>query len=261
MTDKEAAYNAALVEFQKDLPHVGKDSRADIETKGGGKFGYSYADLTAITEAALPLLTAHGLAFSAKPTLNDAGTFVLRYELKHEQGHSDGGDFPLTQGTMQQIGSAITYARRYAFCAVTGIAPGGEDDDGAKASEARPVQQSEDPINRLKREIMQAGAKVNITTVDDLAAKFAELNGGLVLADATEEELREFRTWLEKEFSRGQHELSKVAGVNRDGRTKAGTHEAAREASNPPESLPGVPADDPWYEPASDKPAEPAATS
>jgi hypothetical protein len=42
---------------------------------------------------------------------------------------------PPTRGTPQQIGSALTYARRYILCAVTGVAPGGEDDDGKAAQQ------------------------------------------------------------------------------------------------------------------------------
>src|SRR4051794_5492215 len=65
--------------------------------------------------------------------------FVLRYSLLHIAGHREDGDFPLpdpARFSSQQIGSAITYARRYSLCAVTGIAPGGDDDDGEKATGA-----------------------------------------------------------------------------------------------------------------------------
>src|SRR5690606_31859835 len=78
----------------------------------------------------LPLLGKHGLSFSARPTLDEAGRFVLAYSLRHESGDSEDGAYPLpTTGTPQQVGSAITYARRYALCAVTGVAAD-EDDDG-----------------------------------------------------------------------------------------------------------------------------------
>lgn len=121
----------ALVEFQKDLPHVGKGSTADT-----GKFSYSYAALPDIFEAVLPALTANGLSFTAAPAMTEHG-FVLRFSLLHTAGHREDGAYPLpdpAKATPQQIGSAITYGRRYCFCAVTGIAPD-EDDDGAAASE------------------------------------------------------------------------------------------------------------------------------
>lgn len=133
-TTPAAAFAAALAAFQAEIPHVDKGQTADT-----GSYSYDYADLTSITEAALPLLAKHGLSFSAKPTLHD-GMFVLDYELLHKDGHGEGGMYPLpdpARSSAQQIGSAITYGRRYCLCAVTGIAPGGEDDDGAKANDAR----------------------------------------------------------------------------------------------------------------------------
>lgn len=123
----------ALVAFQKDRPHIGKESKADT-----GKFSYSYAALPDLLDAVLPALTANGLAFTAAPDMTEHG-FVLRYALIHTGGHREEGCYPLpspASSSPQQIGSGITYARRYCFTAVTGIAPD-EDDDGQAANEAR----------------------------------------------------------------------------------------------------------------------------
>lgn len=133
-TTPAQAFADALAAFQSELPHIGKGQTADT-----GSYSYDYADLTAISEAALPLLARLGLSFSAKPTMID-GAFLLHYTLRHVAGHEDAGYYPLpdpVRSSPQQIGSAITYGRRYCLCAVTGIAPGGEDDDGAKANDAR----------------------------------------------------------------------------------------------------------------------------
>ena len=112
------------------MPKVAKGSTADT-----GTYKYQYAGLDAVTDAVMPALGKVGLAFIALPTLNDAGHFVLSYSLVHEAGAEISGEYPLPdKGTSQALGSAITYARRYALCAATGIAPGGEDDDGAAAS-------------------------------------------------------------------------------------------------------------------------------
>lgn len=143
----EAAFNAALAAFQAEIPTVGKDQTAKVPTKAGGSYSYSYADLTSITEKALPLLAKHGLSFSARPTMHEQHGFVLKYELRHSEGHGTTDFYPLpdpSKCSPQEIGSALTYARRYSLCAATGIAPGGDDDDGQSASTARsapPVQQ------------------------------------------------------------------------------------------------------------------------
>lgn len=124
----------ALAAFQSELPAIKKGNTAKIPTKSGSSFAYAYADLTDITEKAFPLLTKHGLSFAAMPRMM-AEFFVLHYELKHVSGETLEGDYPLPRtGTPQEFGSAITYARRYALTAITGIAPGGDDDDAKAAS-------------------------------------------------------------------------------------------------------------------------------
>lgn len=128
----------ALAAFQSSLPTVAKNATGQV----GQNRNYKYADLADISAAAYPRLAEHGLSFISKPTINAAGTFVLAYSLLHESGEREDGEFPLPEGTMQQLGSAVTYSRRYSLCAVTGIVPD-EDDDGQSAGEyrARPPQQ------------------------------------------------------------------------------------------------------------------------
>lgn len=136
-----AEFAADLAEFQANLPTVAKDQTAAVKNDQGKTiYNYDYADLTLITEKVLPLLSKHGFAFTCMPHVRDDKVVVLRYALLHRGGHSERGDYPLPpQGNPQQLGSAITYGRRYCLCAVTGIAPGGEDDDG-KAAEDTTIQ-------------------------------------------------------------------------------------------------------------------------
>lgn len=84
----------------------------------------------------MPLLGKHGLSFTAQPTLDGNGRFVLAYRLMHAGGDSQEGVYPLpAQGSAQEYGSAITYARRYALCSVVGVAA--EDDDDGQAAKDR----------------------------------------------------------------------------------------------------------------------------
>lgn len=125
---------AALAAVQADLPIVGKDQKAVVKSDKGN-YTYKYANLTSVSAAILPLLSKHGLAWTALPSIDDAGRFVLRYELRHIAGEVLSGSYPLPNTSRpQEMGSAITYARRYALCAVTGVAPE-EDDDNASAAE------------------------------------------------------------------------------------------------------------------------------
>jgi len=137
---KHATLAAALAAFQEQLPQIRKGNTAQVKSDKGN-FAYDYADLADVSAAVMPLLGSHGLSFSARPTVGDHG-FVLFYKLAHESGEWEEGIYPLPSANTppQQLGSAITYARRYALCAVTGVAPGGDDDDAAAAQSAPPQQ-------------------------------------------------------------------------------------------------------------------------
>lgn len=137
----------ALATLQTRLPEIKKDQTAKVKTKTGDNYSYKYVDLAQISRALLPILGELGMSFTTKPTMT-GGQFVLAYKLLHVSGESEEGEYPLpTGGTPQSMGSAITYARRYCLCAVTGVAPD-EDDDGAAAQNyhhqsARPALQPE----------------------------------------------------------------------------------------------------------------------
>lgn len=130
----------ALAAFQAELPKLLKDERASVkgETKDGRPYdkSYDYADLAQVVQAVLPPLGRHGLAFTTKPTMTEKG-FGLVYRLIHgASGEVDEGFWPIQMAAPQLMGSNITYARRYALMAVTGVFPDKEDDDGKAASTA-----------------------------------------------------------------------------------------------------------------------------
>lgn len=139
------ALAAALAEFQANLPTVHKSETAKVPTKTGGSYTYAYASLDAVNAATLPALGKVGLSFMSRPTLNAEGRLVLEYELLHTSGESKSGVFPLGSGSLQDTGSALTYARRYVLCALTGVAPTGEDDDG-QAAEHLPISAPAAPL-------------------------------------------------------------------------------------------------------------------
>jgi hypothetical protein len=204
------SYAKALAAFQAEIPHVAKSQTATVPTKAGGKYTYDFADLSDITAVALP---KHGLSWSARPTLTEAG-FVLRYRLMHAEGYTEDGDYPLPdpmKHSPQELGSAITYARRYSLVSVTGIAPGGEDDDGQKAEKARSAQSSRPatsapsraPRTNLPDGIVAARARVRAAgevlgwSVPEIGDDFAKENGGLTIPSASAEQLVAYAEDLE----------------------------------------------------------------
>lgn len=130
---------AALAAMQAELPKLRKTETAKVtgESKNGGRVNYSYgyAGLDEVVETVLPALGKHGLSVTSKTVVSPEG-FTLEVALLHEGGERETGFWPLPSPRNvgpQDIGSAMTYGRRYLTLALTGTFPGGEDDDGAKA--------------------------------------------------------------------------------------------------------------------------------
>lgn len=200
---------AALARVQALIPRIKKAETGKIEgtTKEGKHYSYeySYADLAGVSAAILPLLGANGLSFTSWPTMRD-GRLVLAYYLLHESGESMSGEYPLRGGTPQATGSEITYARRYALCAVTGVAP--DDDDDAAAAQAeqsrfQPAQQAGPavpPDIAAAREKVKGAWSVSFDIGDGWVGECAEYyrrwTDGRVLADADAAELRRFAAHL-----------------------------------------------------------------
>lgn len=182
MTDSPLA--AALAHFQAELPRIGKANLAVVKSDKGS-YKYTYADLSDISAKVLPLLAKHGLSFSCKPTLFD-GKFVLEYTLRHAAGEKDTGYYPLNaQGTPQQIGSAITYARRYALSAVTGIVPDEDDDGQAAEQQARQQPAQQDPMAAAMARLRDICAE-NSWDRGRVAGVFAETHPGLPIGSVTD---------------------------------------------------------------------------
>jgi hypothetical protein len=124
----------ALAKFQAEMPTVPKTKTADT-----GTYRYKYADLADVTSAAMPLLAKHGLSFVTLP-----GPSGLIGMLLHTSGQRLTAVLPITGATPQQVGSSLTYMRRYLLGCLTGIVTD-DDDDGRAAStpKAQPRKRSE----------------------------------------------------------------------------------------------------------------------
>lgn len=125
----------ALAAVQAELEPVAKTSKAKI----GDKFTYTYADLACVLAAALPALSRHGLAVTQTTEPHEAGVTVTT-TLLHTSGQWIRGRLAMRcAADPKAVGSAITYARRYAVSAIIGLASE-EDDDGAAAERPAPAR-------------------------------------------------------------------------------------------------------------------------
>ena len=121
---------AALAKAQGEMRGAYKDSSNPY-------FKSRYANLAAVIEAGRDSLSKHGLAITQLLTTVD-GKLVLESILGHSSGQWIKSVVPIlmAKNTPQDMGSAMTYAKRYAWAALAGIGSTDEDDDGEKAQES-----------------------------------------------------------------------------------------------------------------------------
>lgn len=124
----------ALSSLQAVVEAPKRSRTATLQSARGG-YSYRYAALEDVIAAIKPHLAAAGLAVSQEAHTTDGGVAVTT-RLLHTSGEwLEAGPLvvPLSQQTPQAIGSAVTYARRYALAAILGIAT--EEDDDAELAE------------------------------------------------------------------------------------------------------------------------------
>jgi hypothetical protein len=125
---------AALAKAQGEMEAAGRDRTAHVKSDKGN-YSYNYATLAGVWEACRAPLAANGLAV-IQTTRNGGDTITVRTLLAHASNEWIAGELTMRPAAKdpQSIGSALTYARKYALAAMVGIAADDEDDDGAAGS-------------------------------------------------------------------------------------------------------------------------------
>jgi ERF superfamily len=146
----------ALIGFHSEAPKLVKDKTAKVKSKRTNtEYSYKYLSLDSLLEAIVPALNNNGLVWSAFPARDEAGNPTLHYQLAHVSGDVISSTMPLLieSNDAQALGSAITYARRYAMTAVLNLAAD-EDDDGKNAT--RRAESAPKKPTRIDQGISQA---------------------------------------------------------------------------------------------------------
>ena len=127
MSNSIAKLSEALSKAQGQFEHAKKGVENTF-------FKSKYADLASVIDAARDPLSKNGLAVIQLPKVLSDGKVLLVTMLTHSSGEWVRSEYPISpvKQDPQNMGSALTYARRYAFSAITGIAS--DDDDGNAAS-------------------------------------------------------------------------------------------------------------------------------
>lgn len=122
---------AALLKARAKFTPIQKNAKANVPTKGGGKYSYSYSTLDNLIDSVDDALAEHGILI----TQTTIPGYLVTQATHSESGQWIRGAFQLavpTEGDPQKLGSAVTYARRYALSALLNIAA--DDDDDAQAA-------------------------------------------------------------------------------------------------------------------------------
>lgn len=111
-----------LLEAKKEFGKVAKNAK-------NPHFQKTYADVNALIDAVEPILHTHGLLLLQPIIENNVVTRIIDVE----SGESIESSLPLPQGlNPQQLGSAVTYFRRYTLQSLLSLQA--TDDDGNYAS-------------------------------------------------------------------------------------------------------------------------------
>lgn len=173
----------ALAKAQGQIKGAAKDSANPF-------FKSKYADLASVWEACRKPLSDNDLSV-VQPTAIIDGATVVRTLLMHSSGEYIEGILPIQvpdTATAQQVGSAITYARRYALASMVGVAP--EDDDGNSASQA---PKTASPKSNLKDQATEFAKHIDACTSGLQLTALVTKNNKL---------MADLKSWLPEWFDR-----------------------------------------------------------
>ena len=189
----DAAFLAAQMEFTAP-----KKTTANEFTKS------NYADLTEVLAACLPALHKHGFAVQWGYVVQDGHAYVQTRLSYGDEGISTSVPIMGAQN-MQQLGSAITYARRYGLLMLTGLAP--EDDDGNATGSNRTTNP---PPSTPKQKVDKPSVK--------------QIMSDIGKARHTER-LDEIEAWVKREANTSKDHLLAVIAEKREQLTDPGPYD------------------------------------
>lgn len=159
----------ALVKFHKLIGKIGKDSTNPF-------FNKKYCSLPNILDAIKEPLQEAGLCFSQHPQGQDELETLLIHAESGEYLQSSYNISPIKKDP-QALGSAITYARRYALGAILGLTID-EDDDANAATQPEKKKEEKKPelpwLNENSKEFTGAVEKIKAgkSNIEALKAYF-----------------------------------------------------------------------------------------
>lgn len=152
MENKENIYSA-LAKFQGECPSIELSEEVKVSTKSGGSYSFKYASLPTIKETIKPYLAKHGLSYIQSAENGLMSTFI--YHVGGEWLRSNLPFNPPVTASAQELGSWITYLKRYSLCAALGLVA--EEDDDANVATGNTYEKKTQKEGDLKTGVSKEG--------------------------------------------------------------------------------------------------------
>jgi hypothetical protein len=154
---RELFYDS-LAGFQAECPEIEKTK--PVYNKSRTTVLYKYAPLDQIVSAVKCLLRKYQFSYTIKAT-QTAQAIKAQCVLYHVAGHSETTEVEIPfvasdfMNAAQAVGSAFTYAKRYAFTGATGILLADGDDDARGADEPPKVTKTGQPEKKFSGNVAE----------------------------------------------------------------------------------------------------------
>lgn len=165
----------ALSKFQKEVPAIVMDSEVKVATSGGPGYKFAFATLENCIWTIKETMSASWLAYTQIVVSDGVITMLM-----HSSGEYLRWFFGLEfKGKPQEIGSLISYMRRYSLFSILGIV--GQEDDDANIASWNDVESNKktkpwyNDFNKMKdrwAELVKSGAKTPEDIIKTLEVGF-----------------------------------------------------------------------------------------
>ena len=154
-----------IVELSKAFAKMQKELEQPFKNANNPFFKSKYVPLENVVDSITRASSKHGLSFTQFPSSDENGNVTVGTMVMHESGEWIEYD-PIclkpVKNDPQAVGSAITYAKRYALSAIFGITSD-NDDDGNEAMQlgkaaSKTIQKKQVPTTNYKipKEVVKA---------------------------------------------------------------------------------------------------------
>jgi hypothetical protein len=182
----------ALVKAQAAMKPALKDSR-------NPHFNSRYADLASVWDAIREPLTSNGLSVIQMVGSNELEKTTLTTRVTHVSGEwiESTWQIPVGKQDPQGLGSAISYARRYALASAIGVV---QDDDDGNAAMPRQTQQPECQPKHFS--LADACEKLeSVTTLEELETEYKKAYREATMSKASTESLTQVKDKVKEKLS------------------------------------------------------------